>query len=217
MLSCMLVLVLAVMITPSQAFGPQPGSKGDYNPVTPQELEKYNLSLQNYLSDSGPPPHASSLPTHRRARHTRRPHTPHAASTNNTHTAARPRAHNARCMRLVRAPVSVHISPLPLPRILSCARYYTAHRLGNHQRVIARPSRPSPCCVLAEPIPGVTYAELVALGEPTKYRSQVVSGYKYYFEWDSGDVVEVWEQTWTDKMEIQTWHCLDNSAPPCKA
>ena len=74
----MLVLVLAVMITPSQAFGPQPGSKGGYNPVTPQELEKYNLSLQNYLSDSGPPPHASSLPTHLTdARATRAGHTHH--------------------------------------------------------------------------------------------------------------------------------------------
>ena len=62
----------------------------------------------------------------------------------------------------------------------------------------------------------MTYNKLEKLGEPTKFRSQVVAGTKYYFEWESGDVVEVWEQSWTDKMEIQIWHCEDNTPPPCK-
>jgi hypothetical protein len=46
---------------------------------------------------------------------------------------------------------------------------------------------------------------MAALGEPTKYRYQVVAGAIYSFEWETGDVIEVWEQSWSDKMEIQRW------------
>ena len=47
-----------------------------------------------------------------------------------------------------------------------------------------------------------------------RFKTQVVSGTKYYFEWTSGTIVEVWEQTWNDKLEILTMYQKEPPAPP---
>eukprot|EP00729_Bicosta_minor_P016758 gene16758-28266_t len=46
-----------------------------------------------------------------------------------------------------------------------------------------------------DPVPSVDYQMLLGLGPPSRFRTQIVAGTKYYFEWPSTDIVEVWEQT----------------------